>query len=110
MRNHKYTIYRAGNKTIAVSSFAGKAVRGVAKCHPNDEYSVLKGEEIAIARCAAKISKKRLRSAIEEVNKATKACEYADKILAKAQDRLAKATLEYNRCHLDAAVIPTLDE
>ena len=33
---NKYKYYTAGNKVIAVSTYAGKTVKGVAKCDPKD--------------------------------------------------------------------------
>lgn len=50
-------------KVIAVSSYAGRSVRGVAQCHPNDEFSREKGQQLAAARCGAEIAKKRLARA-----------------------------------------------
>ena len=43
----------------AISTYAGKTVAGYAKCHPDDCWDWEKGKKLAIARCAAKIAKKR---------------------------------------------------
>ena len=43
----------------AISTYAGKTVAGYAKCHPDDQWDWEKGKTLAIARCAAKIAKKR---------------------------------------------------
>ena len=60
----KYSFYTDGKtKVIAVSTYAGKAVRGVAKCDINDTFSFEKGKELAAARCNQKIAKKRLTRA-----------------------------------------------
>ena len=60
----KYSFYTDGKtKVIAVSTYAGKAVRGVAKCDINDTFSFEKGKELAAARCNEKIAKKRLARA-----------------------------------------------
>ena len=56
---HKYKYYQANNKIICVSTFAGKPVRGVAICSPNDEFDYDKGAELARLRCDAKIAEKR---------------------------------------------------
>ena len=54
----------------AISTYAGKTVAGYAKCHPDDEWNWEKGKELAIARCAAKIAKKRLARATIKVAEA----------------------------------------
>ena len=57
----KYSFYTDGKtKVIAVSTYAGKVVRGVAKCDVNDTFSLEKGKELAAARCNEKVAKKRL--------------------------------------------------
>ena len=60
----KYNFYTDGKtKVIAVSTYAGKTVRGVAKCDVNDTFSLEKGKELAAARCNEKIAKKRFTRA-----------------------------------------------
>lgn len=66
----KYKIFVGPNKVIAVSTYAGKAVRGVAKCAPGDNFDIEKGKDLAIARCAAKIAEKRLRRAANKKREA----------------------------------------
>ena len=53
------------NKVIAISSFAGKTVRGVAKCHPGDVFNEEIGKELAAARCGRKIAEKRFNRACD---------------------------------------------
>ena len=36
----KYKFYTNGSRVIAVSSYAGKTVRGVAVCHAGDTFSL----------------------------------------------------------------------
>ena len=48
----KYRYFTNGSKVVAVSTYAGKTVRGVANCDPNDEFSLEKGKELAAARSA----------------------------------------------------------
>ena len=47
----KYRFAYAPNKVIAITTYAGKTVRGIAKCSPDDSFSKEKGEELAVARC-----------------------------------------------------------
>ena len=76
----KYRYYQNGNRIIAVSSYAGKTVRGVAICHPSDEFSVETGKKLAAARCNQKIADKRYNRAVNEY---VKACETRDAALRK---------------------------
>ena len=57
-------------QVIAVSTYAGKEVRGVAKCDPRDEFNLEFGKQLAAARCAYKIAEKRKARAIAEYRKA----------------------------------------
>jgi hypothetical protein len=60
MKNSKYEFYSDNkSKVIAVSHYAGKVVRGVAKCNPTDDFDIEAGKEIAKARCDAKVATKR---------------------------------------------------
>lgn len=94
-------------ETIAISSYAGKTVKGIAKCHPDDEYDEEKGIDLAIARCALKIAKKRVARASSLYEQSRK--EYYDALvfldemnvyyvdaaeeLAQAQEALTKLTM-----------------
>ena len=77
----KYRYYKAGNKIIAVSSYAGKTVKGYAKCHPSDTFDVETGKKLATLRCAQKIAEKRFNRAAM--------CE------AKAKEAVKAAELHY---------------
>lgn len=67
----KYTFYTDGlSKVVAISTYEGKVVRGIAKCDPKDKFDVEAGKKLARARCAAKIAKKRAARAKREQAKA----------------------------------------
>lgn len=66
-------------KVVAVSTYAGRTVRGVAKCDPKDTFDTEKGKQLAAARCQAKVSSQRLKRATKKLNEATKALEKAQK-------------------------------
>ena len=60
----KYKFYQYRNKNggitiAAVSTYAGKTVKGYAKCDPLDEFDIEKGKKLAAARCNLKIAEKR---------------------------------------------------
>lgn len=81
---HKYKYYRANNKIICVSTFAGKPVRGVAVCSPNDNFDYDKGAELARLRCDVKIANKRCMRAAKKLteanNRFTEAQQYWDRM------------------------------
>ena len=81
----KYRFYTNGNKVVAVSTYAGKTVRGVAKCAPEDTFDLEKGKEIAAARCAVRIAQKRYARAESKANAAFIAREQA-KALSEDMD------------------------
>ena len=75
----KYVFYTTKNKVIAVSTYAGKIVKGIAKCNPNDTFDLEKGKELAAARCNNKVAKKRCKHAIKQLNEARVALSKARK-------------------------------
>ena len=55
---HQHPTYHT-TEIIAMSTYAGEVVKGKAICNIADTYNEEAGKELAIARCAAKIAKKR---------------------------------------------------
>lgn len=89
MRKVKYKIYtNANNDIIAVSTYAGKVVKGVAKCDPRDTFDFETGKKIAEARCAKKIADKREKRAREKYQKAQAQAAEAVKYLEKMENYL----------------------
>lgn len=76
----KYRYYQHNNKVIAISTFAGKTVKGVAKCSPEDEFDFENGKKLAAMRCAQKVAMKRLKRAnqkyLEALNAVNEAVDY----------------------------------
>lgn len=62
--NYRYIV--TPTKVIALSTYAGKTVRGVAKCHPTDEFNEEYGKKLAAARCNQKIAAKRYERAFRK--------------------------------------------
>lgn len=78
IKNPTFEFHTDGHsKVIAVSSFAGQTVRGVAKCAPNDEFDLEYGKRLAAARCAVKIATKRMNRAVCKVDMALEAANVA---------------------------------
>lgn len=73
---HQHKDY-SGVETIAFSTYAGKPVYGKAICRVEDTYNEQTGEDLAVARCANKIARKRRAR--------------AEKLLARAQKQLEAA-------------------
>ena len=86
----KYRFYQSDNKVIAVSTYAGLPVRGVAKCDPEDEFSLESGKALAAARCNEKIAEKRckraMRKSLEAYKAMTEAKEYFDRMVQYYED------------------------
>lgn len=77
------------HEIIAVSTYAGKTVKGVAACDPADTFSMEKGKGLAVARCALKIAKKRNARAIRKQREAE--VRYAEALAFKQKmDRYQK--------------------
>ena len=69
---HYYTYRRVDGAMVvkAVSTYAGQNIFGKAVCHPNDNFDLEKGKELAAARCNEKVAEKRLRRAQKKRNEA----------------------------------------
>ena len=67
----KYKFFNHSNREIiAVSTYAGKIVRGVAKLTPGDTFNEENGKKLAAARCNEKIAKKRLARSTKKMEEA----------------------------------------
>lgn len=93
----KYRFYTNGNRIIAVSTYAGKTVRGVAICHPEDNFNLETGKKLAAARCNEKIAAKRLDRASKKAMQAGLDVETAKKHLADMQEYYNDAYVAFNR-------------
>lgn len=95
----KYRYYttktvEGGHKVIAVSTYAGKTVRGVAICHPQDTFDLEIGKKIAAARCALKIAEKRLDRADRKQGEAYASWRAAERYLDKMSDYANDAEIQ----------------
>lgn len=94
----RYRYYKdKGNKIIAVSSYAGKTVKGVAKCDPRDEYNEESGKKLAALRCNLKVAT--LREA-----RAKKMMFEAQKQLNAAQNRYDKMSKYFTDSYMRKAI------
>lgn len=98
---YNYKFYYSDNKTIAVSSYAGKAVRGIAKCASSDEYDKALGEKLAAARCNARITKKREERAKAKYYAAKEQLAQAQKHFDDMVDYYTNARSENVKAHIE---------
>ena len=98
MKEIKYKIFtNANSDVIAVSTYAGKTVKGVAKCDPRDTFDMNKGIEIAEARCAKKVADKRLARARKKYAEAEQNFREAEAYLHKMSDYVSDATEAFDK-------------
>ena len=70
----KYKFINHSNReVIAISTYAGKTVRGVAKLTPGDTFDEEAGKKLAAARCNEKVARKRLARAATKIKEAERA-------------------------------------
>lgn len=74
---------------IAFSTYAGKTVKGVAKCLSTDEFDLEKGKRLAAARCDYKVCFKRRNRAMNKLREARATFECA-------QDNMSRMYNYYN--------------
>lgn len=109
---YEYNHLRADGTTslriAAVSSFAGKPVKGYADCHPNDEFDREYGYALAAARCAEKIAAKRMKRAYSKVDEAKAQVNAALAHLEKMMRYESDAEANYNIASYELAEILAL--
>lgn len=102
----RYQTYLAGEKKIiVVSRYAGKVVRGVAKCAPDDAFDQAKGEKLARLRCDEKISEKRVARSREAYADACAALVKAQKRVAAMKEYMDDAAAEYADIQTELAAV-----
>ena len=97
----KYKYYTTNNKVIAVSTYAGKTVRGVAKCDPRDTFDLEKGKVLAAKRCNEKVAKRRYARAQKRVKEAERDLWAAQKHYHKMLQYRADAHDAYGQAEKD---------
>ena len=84
----KYKFFHFTNKEgqnviSAVSTYAGKTVKGYAKCDPRDSFNQENGEKLAAARCNSRVAQKRLARAKKKLEEARVQLEQAKNYYAR---------------------------
>ena len=86
MANYKTYIDEKNRKVVAVCRYAGRKVKAVAKCAPEDTFNSAYGMALAIARCKFKVAKLKLQNATEKYKIAAKEADNAAKRYDKMKD------------------------
>lgn len=92
-----YKYYTGDNKVIAVTTYAGKTVRGIAKCDPRDKFDIDLGRELARARADVKVAEKRYDRASHKVDEALYARDEAERRVDDMYAYLDDAEYELSR-------------
>ena len=88
----KYRYFTNGkSKVVAVSTYAGKPVRGIAKCDPKDNFNIEAGKKLAAARCNYKVAVKRYENALRQYDYAEQDFIKADEHMLAMRDYLNNA-------------------
>lgn len=93
----KYRFITTDKMVIAISTYAGKNVKGVAKADPRDTFDIEKGKLLAASRCNAKIARKRAMRAKRKYAE-------AEKLLAAAQKHMKDMDAYYKDAKAEYAV------
>lgn len=99
MSRYKFYFDEKNSTIICVSSFAGKTVKGRAKCHPNDDFNEDLGKELAKLRCDLKVADKRRAHAAKKALAAHHAANYAKAHSDKMWGYYRNADEEYHDAH-----------
>ncbi len=94
---YKYKIDAEHKTIVAMSTFAGRTVAGVARCAEEDTFDIEAGKKLAAARCNLKIAEKRMKYAENCHAEAVKYLEYwtaYEAKMASYDDDSAKAYMK----------------
>ena len=103
---YKYVVIPEKGMVIALSTYAGQTVRGVAKCAPNDKFDEDFGRKLAAARCDVKVARKRLKRAQKRRDIAWDNFLHAEDVLMKEEDYIddANCTLTESEIYLESII------
>ena len=92
----KYQFYFGNNKVVAVSTYAGRRIRGIAKCDPKDNFDKEKGMKLAAARCNLRVAEKRKKNAARRLNEAREIFSQAEEYAFDMEDYYHDARFALN--------------
>ena len=92
-------------QVIAISTYAGKTVRGVANCDPRDTNSLENGKKLAAARCNLKVAEKRKARATRKYNEASIAMQEQLRFLDRMDKYAQDANMEVCNAQAELAAL-----
>ena len=92
-------------KVIAISTYAGKPVRGVAICSVHDEFDLEKGKKLAAARCNAKVAKLRYKNSSAQLDRMCELVGIVNKVHMRKVKYNMDAYEELEKAHSDLAAL-----
>lgn len=97
MKN-KFNIYidEKNKSVIAVCRYAGRNIRAVAKCAPEDTFDIEFGTKLAIARCEVKVAKAKIQNASVAYMKASIAADEAQRRYDKMKNYYMDAVDQFD--------------
>ena len=97
-----YTYNISDNKVVCVSHFAGKAVRGIAKCDLQfDNFDEDTGMKLSKKRCDVKVAQKRLKRADSKLAQAIADLELAEQQFDRMSAYRADAMIQLSTAKKD---------
>ena len=97
----RYKFIITDNQVIAISTYAGKTVKGIAKVNPLDKMDVEFGKKLAAARCNAKVAKRRAKRANEKLLIAQKMVKEATTFFYKMNEYYIDSSYKYDKAMED---------
>lgn len=112
IEKYQFKTYTQTNKdgtttkaVVALSTYAGRVVRGVAKCRDDDTFDLEKGKQLAAARCDFKVCSKRMRQSFKKCLEMDKKIATLREHHRKLNNRYSNAHNEWTESHLRLSVI-----
>ena len=106
--NYKIYIDEKNKTVIAVCRYAGRNVRAIAKCSPEDTFDVDFGTKLAIARCEVKVAKIKIQNASAAYLKASVAADEAQRQYDKMKNYYMDSVDQFDKA--SAAVVNLIKE
>ena len=105
--NYQVHIDEKNRQVIAVCRYAGRKVRAVAKCAPEDEFNIEIGTKLAIARCEWKVARIKWQNASVKYLNAAKAADEAQKHFDKMKQYFIDSVDQLDEVGMDIQNIIT---
>lgn len=103
----KYHFYYndSNNTVVCTTLYKGQMVRGIAKCSPEDNFSLGAGKKLAYLRCKEKFLRKKLKRAFNAKQDAVIAEARANNNLRKAYEFVADSQMQLEAVEAELAAV-----